>query len=350
MAAYYIGANDEHGQNPPTAGKRTPVLPYVNRSFYENEYNRPAKNCFIQACLRCGFDVFDVKPELTDISVSRRVQRINAQRLTLLVTFGYNAFGSGSSFNSAAGILTFYAPQGRRPEESRVLAEETYRRLSENSSQPGRGVAPLYNVGVLQSVNCPSTLVEPGFMTNFDEAKLMLDPDYHVLTAEDCCQGVCECLGADYLPRRRENLPLLRTGSRGNFVELLQFTLNTVGFSLSVDGIFGSATRQAVTRYQTDNGLVADGIVGKNTWKTLMFMPTYPTLRKGNRGSYVRYLQSKLTTKLYPCGIVDGIFGGDTERALKQFQQENALAADGIAGKNTWEVLSKIGGGRPLTQ
>ena len=122
MAAYYIGANDEHGQNPPTAGKRTPVLPYVNRSFYENEYNRPAKNCFIQACLRCGFDVFDVKPELTDISVSRRVQRINAQRLTLLVTFGYNAFGSGSSFNSAAGILTFYAPQGRRPEESRVLA------------------------------------------------------------------------------------------------------------------------------------------------------------------------------------------------------------------------------------
>ena len=70
MAAYYIGANDEHGQNPPTAGKRTPLLPYVNRSFYENEYNRPAKNCFIQACLRCGFDVFDVKPELTDISVS----------------------------------------------------------------------------------------------------------------------------------------------------------------------------------------------------------------------------------------------------------------------------------------
>ena len=43
MAAYYIGANDEHGQNPPTVGKRTPVLPYVNRSFYENEYKPPRK-------------------------------------------------------------------------------------------------------------------------------------------------------------------------------------------------------------------------------------------------------------------------------------------------------------------
>ena len=72
MATYYIGANDEHGQNPPTAGKRTPVLPYINRSFYENEFNRPTKNCFIEACLRCGFDVYDVKPEIIDISISEK--------------------------------------------------------------------------------------------------------------------------------------------------------------------------------------------------------------------------------------------------------------------------------------
>ena len=35
---FLIGANDEHGLNPPTAGKRTPIMPYINRSFYENYY------------------------------------------------------------------------------------------------------------------------------------------------------------------------------------------------------------------------------------------------------------------------------------------------------------------------
>ena len=40
---FLIAANDEHGLNPPTAGKRTPIMPYINRSFYENEFNKLAK-------------------------------------------------------------------------------------------------------------------------------------------------------------------------------------------------------------------------------------------------------------------------------------------------------------------
>ena len=86
MATYYIGANDEHGQNPFTQGKRTPVMPYLNVPFYENQFNRPAKIKFMEACLRNGLAVYDVKPEITDTSISERVRRINAQRLTLLVS------------------------------------------------------------------------------------------------------------------------------------------------------------------------------------------------------------------------------------------------------------------------
>ena len=36
---YYIGANDEHGVNSPTPGKRTPVVPGLERQIYENEFN-----------------------------------------------------------------------------------------------------------------------------------------------------------------------------------------------------------------------------------------------------------------------------------------------------------------------
>ena len=348
MATYYIGANDEHGQNPFTQGKRTPVMPYLNVPFYENQFNRPAKIRFLEACLRNGFAVYDVKPELTDTSVSTRITRINRQNLTLLVTFGYNAFGSGTTFNSAAGISTFYSQQNVRARESRALAEDLYEQLLNGTDQRGRGVSALTDVGVLQSVNCVSALVEPGFMTNFNEAKLMLDPDFQTEVAEECCRGVCVYLGQSYVPRDNVgNYPTLRNGSSGNFVYLLQYIRNQNGYSLTVDGAFGANTQNAVTAFQTANGLTADGIVGPRTWQTLLVLPPRPTIRQGDRGVYVRYLQQKLTSKLYPLGAIDGIFGNATRQAVVEFQQENGLAADGIVGPLTWEVVSRIGGGRP---
>lgn len=346
MATYYIGANDEHGQNPFTAGKRTPTMPYLNRPFYENEFNRPAKNRFLEACLRCGFAVYDVKPELTDTSISTRVTRVNRQNLTLLVTFGYNAFGSGNSFNSAQGITTYYSPRNPQRTRSRALAEELYEQLVNGTGQRGRGVETLTDVGVLESVNCTSALVEPGYMTNLAEAKLMIDPDYQTEVGEECCRGVCEFLGVNYVTRELSNYPTVRYGSQGNFVYLLQFMLRQNGYNLTVDGIFGNGTLTALIDFQNKNGLSPDGIAGQNTWRTLLVLPPRPTLREGNRGVYVRYLQEKLTSKLYPLGTIDGIFGGNTKNAVVQFQQENGLTADGIVGPRTWEIVSRIGGGR----
>ncbi len=351
MATYYIGANDEHGQNPFTAGKRTPVMPYLNVPFYENQFNRPAKIKFLQACLRNGYSVYDVKPELNDLSVARRVSRINSQRLTLLVTFGYNAFGSGNSFNSARGISVFYSAQNPRQSDSRALAEEIYEQLVNNTQQSGRGVSALADVGVLQSVNCPSALAEPGYMTNFAEAKLMLDPDYQTEVAEETCRGVCMYLAQNYLPRNNLSVyPVLRTGSQGNFVYLAQYLLTQYGYSLAVDGVFGANTANAVTAFQNANLLQADGIIGQNTWRTLLVLPPRPTLRTGSRNVYVTYLQQKLTSKLYPTGNADGIFGSATQNAVREFQSENGLTADGIVGPLTWEAVSQIGGGRPLPQ
>lgn len=349
LATYYIGGNDEHGQNPFTAGKRTPVMPYLNVPFYENQFNRPTKIKFLEACLRNNFAVFDVKPELTDTSVSTRVRRINAQNLTLLVTFGYNAFGSGNSFNSARGISAFYSSRNPQPARSRALAEEIYEQLLVGTAQNGRGVSSLVDVGVLESVNCPSALVEPGYMTNFDEAKLMLDPDYQTEVAEESCRGVCEYLGERYLARNDlNNYPTLRNGATGNFAYLLQYILNQNGYNIAVDGIFGANTLRAVTEFQTVNGLSADGVVGSETWRTLLTLPPRPTVRQGSRNVYVRYLQQKLTSKLYPLGNIDGIFGNATREAVVAFQRENGLDADGIVGPLTWQAVSVVGGGRPL--
>lgn len=61
----------------------------------------------------------------------------------------------------------------------------------------------------------------------------------------------------------------IRKGSRGSDVSTLQSALNSKGYSLSVDGIFGSKTQAAVRDYQSKNGLSVDGIVGNNTWNSL---------------------------------------------------------------------------------
>lgn len=68
----------------------------------------------------------------------------------------------------------------------------------------------------------------------------------------------------------RPALPLLRLGSRGNAVYLLQQRLGIHLVPVRIDGIFGPKTLKAVKKFQKAHGLAVDGIVGPKTWKLLM--------------------------------------------------------------------------------
>lgn len=79
---------------------------------------------------------------------------------------------------------------------------------------------------------------------------------------------------------------VLRQGSKGSEVKEVQRRLKLWGYyNGSVDGIFGAGTRSAVVLFQKKNGLTADGVVGKATYKALGMTSAYETLAGINEGS-----------------------------------------------------------------
>ena len=71
------------------------------------------------------------------------------------------------------------------------------------------------------------------------------------------------------IPACTAGYPVLMDGSVGVYVCVLQDALATLGVHVSVDGIFGPNTKQAVMNFQRIHGLGVDGIVGCRTWTAL---------------------------------------------------------------------------------
>jgi len=143
----------------------------------------------------------------------------------------------------------------------------------------------------------------------------------------------------------------IREGDRGAAVEDVQRRLISLGAELGpsgVDGVFFGATCAAVRAFQSERGLPVNGEVGAHTWAALVDA----TFALGDRllylrfpyfhGSDVRMLQTALNALGFACGHADAIFGTFTEGALRDFQANTGLAADGIVGPDTVRALDGL--------
>lgn len=125
---------------------------------------------------------------------------------------------------------------------------------------------------------------------------------------------------------------------------------------LPADGVFGKNTAGAVKAFQTKHGLKADGIVGPSTWTALGVPNAQGVLReKAKRGGGHRRVasQRRLGTSVSDLqralGIpVDGTFGSQTARAVRSFQRNHGLTADGVVGPSTWAALGVKGATKVL--
>lgn len=143
-----------------------------------------------------------------------------------------------------------------------------------------------------------------------------------------------------YTPVKPTAAAALKVESGNANIRSIQTWLNnTYHFGISVDGIYGPATKKALIKaYQTElnkNGkkLSIDGIWGSKTESA------YSITKNGSKGNLVRIIQSMLNCKGYDTKGIDGAFGANTLNAVKNFQSAKKLVTDGIIGKQTYKAL-----------
>ncbi|MBQ8074162.1 MAG: peptidoglycan-binding protein, partial [Clostridia bacterium] len=141
----------------------------------------------------------------------------------------------------------------------------------------------------------------------------------------------------------------LRTGEEGTAVRNLQYTLYELGYYTgTIDGEYGQSTADAVRAFQIQNRLSpVDGVAGSATLARLYSadaLPaeaaavSYDTARPGDKGELVVEIQDCLVQMGY-LERISGVYDESTEAAVRQFQKESGLTADGVAGGKTLQYL-----------
>ncbi len=147
------------------------------------------------------------------------------------------------------------------------------------------------------------------------------------------------------------NMKPIRAGDRGPAVEDIQKKLLSLGYVLGptgIDGVFLDHTVEAVRAFRRTRDLGDSGIVDEETWSALvdasfvlgdrvlyLRMPFF-------HGSDVLELQRALTVLGFSCGAIDGIFGAFCEGAVREFQFNAGIPADGIVGAATYEAIGRL--------
>ena len=155
---------------------------------------------------------------------------------------------------------------------------------------------------------------------------------------------------------------MVRFGDSGAQIAELQRRLADLGYYTgTASGTFDRPTEAAVQRFQHDNGLLPDGIVGAST-EVALRQPVGQSaaspaagsapapagnvslLRLGDTGAAVAQLQSNLSDRGFYQGAITGNYDAPTQTAVMTLQRSKGLVVDGIAGEQVATALGITGG------
>ena len=144
------------------------------------------------------------------------------------------------------------------------------------------------------------------------------------------------------------NYKTLRLNDTGDEVKIIQQLLKIAGFyPASITGSFDTTTENAVKEFQRENNLRITGVVNKETWDKLIkqtentnqqfeniFLPL-------NSNTNIKEMQQKLKETLYYDGEITGEYDEATINAIKRFQLNNDILANGILNTKTINTIDE---------
>lgn len=269
--------------------------------------DRKVKNRVIELLRANGHTVYDCTDDVgatQNANLKNIVNKCNSHKVDLDVSIHLNA-GGGTGTE-----VYVYSDSSR----AKGYAQRIVSNISNSLDIRNRGVKTSTNLYVLRKTKSPSLLVECCFVDNaVDKVKWNSDK-----CAKAIVEGILNAtvnnvthteaskptptpttnnnttklnydgwvarlqkelnnqfhkgLAVDGLrgPKTLDACITVRRGARGNITKLIQERLNSVGFHVSMDGIFCGGTENAVKVFQRNRGLSQDGIVGRNTWEWLL--------------------------------------------------------------------------------
>lgn len=161
------------GHGPETAGKRSP-----DGLLREFSFNSAVADFVKQYLIEEGFTVIFAHKAQEDVPLPRRIKLANSLKVDAFVSIHANAFGN--DWNYANGIETFVYPTASK--ESVALASLVQSVLITACNRADRGVKKA-DFAVLRETSMPAILIECGFMTNRDDAALLMKKAYRVQCA-----------------------------------------------------------------------------------------------------------------------------------------------------------------------
>lgn len=176
-----IAIDAGHGMNTP--GKRTP-----DGKMREFEFNAAVAEQLGRQLLRYA-DVEILythdRSGVIDVPLKERTDKANSWKADMLVSIHANA--AGDNWSSAHGIETY--AHSSRPTESLRLADAIQRYLIDATGRSNRGVK-VADFHMLRASNMTSVLVECGFMSNREEAALLMSNEYRNKCAKAIADGI----------------------------------------------------------------------------------------------------------------------------------------------------------------
>lgn len=274
-------------------------------SGYLDEVNedRKVKNRVIELLRANGHTVYDCTDDngaTQNANLKAIVSKCNDHKVDLDVSIHLNA-GGGTGTE-----VYIYSDSSKAKDEATRIAEK----ISNTLGIRNRGVKTSTKLYVLKKTKSPALLVECCFADNaIDKVKWNADKCAKAIVEGILNKSVNEHVETptptptknnntvktnydDWVARLQRELNVqfhkglvvdglkgpktlsacvtVKKGAKGNITKLIQERLNSVGFNLSTDGIFGKGTEKAIKVFQKNRGLSQDGIVGKNTWSWLL--------------------------------------------------------------------------------